>query len=47
LNGQTDSPTARDNLFFSRGDEEVRFEDEDEDDEVRTTVSHRSCSSSK
>jgi hypothetical protein len=28
-------------------DEEVRFEDEDEDDEVRTTVSHRSCGSSK
>ncbi len=33
LNGQTDSSTGRDNLLFFRGDEE---------DEVRTTLSHSS-----
>jgi hypothetical protein len=41
LNGQTGSPTGRDNLLFSRNDEEVRFV-ADEGDEVRTTVCHRS-----
>ncbi len=41
LNGQTDSSTGRDNLLFFRGDEEGIFV-ADEEDEVRTTLSHRS-----